>query len=375
MRSRASLRMDGARNVGDWARPGWRRWAQSVAVSVMKMDFAMAGQKIRRMGGGWKAGLGLALAASVFVAVPAGWAELPSGGRHALDPADRLEGEVDTTKGELRLQFRGRPVLVYVFPEEGWKPYVRELHTLRGENLLRDAPEDHLHHHGLMYAVRVNGVNFWEEAGGRVGRQVGDGPPQLELGRSSEGLPQAMFRHRLRWEVPGAEGAPAQRLLRETREITVTVDPGQEEVALEWRGRFRVPRGMAEVRLEGADYNGLGIRLAAEFDRVAVFANGAGTSYSEEQTWDIRAGGWSSAQAMMGGREVMLVLGWPPDQAAGGRFFSMRQPFAYLTATSLLDKQPRVYQAGDRFEIRHRVLVYPAAQNAAFLGERMGQGW
>jgi hypothetical protein len=164
-------------------------------------------------------------------------------------------------------------------------------------------------------------------------------------------------------------------MLREARELVVTVDPGQEEVALEWRGRFRVPRGMAEVRLEGADYNGLGIRLAADFDRVAIFTNGAGASYSEEQTWDIRAGGWSSAQATMEGREVMLVLAWPPDQVSEGRFFSMRQPFAYLSATSLLDKQPRVYRAGDRFEVRHRLWVYPAAQNAEFLSERTGQGW
>jgi hypothetical protein len=341
----------------------------------MKMDFAGKWVGIQRVLGGWSARLGWALAVSWVVTTPVVSAEPPSSGRHAIDPTEALEGEVDTAKGEVQLRFRGRPVWVYVFPEEGWKPYVRELHTMRGENLLRDAPEDHRHHHGLMYAVRVNGVNFWEEAGERVGRQVGVSPPQLELGRSSGGLPQAIVRHRLRWVGPGTEGAPGVPLLRETRELTVTVDPGQEEVAVEWRGRFRVPRGMDEVRLEGADYNGLGLRLAAAFDRVAVFANGAGAAYSEEQTWDIQSGGWSSVQGLVEGREVMLVLAWSPDQVAEGRFFSMRQPFAYLAATSLLDKQPRVYRTGDRFEVRHRVVVYPAAQNAGFLNQRMGQGW
>ncbi len=54
---------------------------------------------------------------------------------------------------------------MYAFATNQFKPYVRELYTLRGENVLRDAPPDHLHHHGLMYAVWVNGINFWEERG------------------------------------------------------------------------------------------------------------------------------------------------------------------------------------------------------------------
>ena len=44
-----------------------------------------------------------------------------------------------------------------------FKPYVEKLFTPSGTNILRDAPSDHLHHHGLMFAVRVNGINFWEE--------------------------------------------------------------------------------------------------------------------------------------------------------------------------------------------------------------------
>jgi hypothetical protein len=195
----------------------------------MKMDIIGSWMGIQRLLGGWNAGLGLALVVSWVVTTPVVSAEPPSSVRHAIDPAESMEGEVDTAKGEVRLRFRGRPVMVYVFPEEGWKPYVRDLHTMRGENLLRDAPEDHRHHHGLMYAVRVNGVNFWEEAGERVGLQVGNGSPQLELGRSPGGLPQAILRHRLRWEGPGTGGDPGVPLLRETRELTVTVDPGQED--------------------------------------------------------------------------------------------------------------------------------------------------
>ena len=73
----------------------------------------------------------------------------------SIDPQDG--------RGELEVRFKGRKLLVYAFATNQFKPYVRELYTLRGENVLRDAAPDHLHHHGLMYAVCVNGINFWEE--------------------------------------------------------------------------------------------------------------------------------------------------------------------------------------------------------------------
>src|ERR1039457_4492669 len=58
-------------------------------------------------------------------------------------------------RGELEVRFNGHKLLVYAFATNQFKPYVRELYTLRGENDLRDAPPDHLHHHGMMYAVFV----------------------------------------------------------------------------------------------------------------------------------------------------------------------------------------------------------------------------
>ncbi len=85
------------------------------------------------------------------------------GSAAAADPPISIDAKTD--RGELEVQFKGRKLLVYAFATNQFKPYVRELYTLRGENVLRDAPPDHLHHHGLMYAVYVNGINFWEEKG------------------------------------------------------------------------------------------------------------------------------------------------------------------------------------------------------------------
>ena len=43
------------------------------------------------------------------------------------------------------------------------KPYADQLFSPAGVQVLRDSPLDHKHHHGLMYALAVDGVNFWEE--------------------------------------------------------------------------------------------------------------------------------------------------------------------------------------------------------------------
>ena len=61
---------------------------------------------------------------------------------------------------------QGQPVLRYVFNPRQAKPYVAEFSAPGGRNILRDSPSDHLHHHALMYAIKVNGLNFWEEVPG-----------------------------------------------------------------------------------------------------------------------------------------------------------------------------------------------------------------
>ena len=95
-------------------------------------------------------GLGLALAA-------------------AADPA-----RIQIQSGDLSvtIQDADRPILEYVHGPELFKPYVKHLFTPGGVNVLLDSPPDHIHHHGLMFAVGIDGVDFWAETG-EVGRQRG----------------------------------------------------------------------------------------------------------------------------------------------------------------------------------------------------------
>lgn len=51
------------------------------------------------------------------------------------------------------------------------KPYVLQLLTPVGLNILRDGAPDEPHQHGLMFGLEVEGLNFWQE-GPLSGRQV-----------------------------------------------------------------------------------------------------------------------------------------------------------------------------------------------------------
>ena len=75
------------------------------------------------------------------------------------------ENSISITTGENVLSVHAGPnlLLSYPYKDVPFKPYVQKLFSPAGVNILRDAPFDHLHHHALMYAIKVDGVNFWEE--------------------------------------------------------------------------------------------------------------------------------------------------------------------------------------------------------------------
>ncbi len=85
----------------------------------------------------------------------------PSGGIGAAEPAALRVSEGPTSA---TIRAGDRTLLEYRTAASPMKPYIRELYTPGGVQILRDALPDHKHHHGLMFALGVDGVNFWEEA-------------------------------------------------------------------------------------------------------------------------------------------------------------------------------------------------------------------
>lgn len=266
------------------------------------------------------------------------------------------------------VRWQGNPLCVYHFGPDLKKPYVRELHPLGGANILRDSPEDHVHHHALMYGIRVNGVNFWEEVG-----DYGIERPVQTLGERAGvpqgGQPTASFRQRLEWVAAAPGSSP---LLYEDRILTVMVNEAAQEVALTWRSRFELARGVDQVKLEGANYHGLGMRFLQELDPLAVHWVGGEKLDLSDNRQDVRSAPWAAVTFDAPEHPATVVLAGSPANPAGtAHFFSMRTPFAYLSATQNLDREPLAYRAGDRWSLTYLVLIYPEVKSPESINQRI----
>ncbi len=289
----------------------------------------------------------------------------------AAEPPISIDSKVDV--GQLVVNYKGRKLLVYAFATNQFKPYVRELYTLRGENVLRDSPPDHQHHHGLMYAVYVNGINFWEERDAPGIEKHVELP--LHTARiDADGTPVGSFTEIIHWLAPTNKTASdtlAAALLIEQRTLTVTVDEKNQEVALVWDSAFQVGPNAGKVTIHGPNYDGLGLRLPESFNHVAKFQNSADQPYTGQNSQNVIAARWTSVTGVMDGRDVMLVLCGRPDNARGdGFFFSMLDPFAYLSATQGVDKKPLEYSAGDKFNLSYLLTVHSENKPPEFVRQR-----
>jgi len=288
-----------------------------------------------------------------------------------------LTAALQSERGLVEWYFKGRKLLTYAFATNQFKPYVRELYSLRGDAVLRDAPADHLHHHGLMYAIRVNGVNFWEEVN-QPGHERHIKWLDHDTNRSTSGRPQASFTELIHW-VPHSDhtlaDTTAAAFLVERRTLTLTVDEANEEVALAWHAEFEVGARTNRITLHGSDYNGLGLRLPAAWDHVARHENSERAPYPAGGKPGAVPARWGAVSHTVGGRTMQVALFARPRGHAGTNcFFAMTEPFTYLSATQGLDKTPLAYRAGDRFSLDYLLVVYPTARTPARLEER-DQSW
>lgn len=274
---------------------------------------------------------------------------------------------LNVEKGELEWRFKNQKLLVYAFATNQIKPYVRELYTLRGENVLRDSPPDHFHHHGLMYAIRVNGVNFWEE------KTEPGFEKSIKLRSFTTRGRQAKFTQTIHW-VASTNNAVVDSakvaLLIEHRTLSLTVNEASDEVALTWESKFDVGPATTKAKLQGTDYNGLGMRLPQSFDHFAKFQNSENAIYSAPNTRNVVAGKWSSVAGTVDGHDITVAIFGDAANKSGNHFFTLLDPFAYFGVTQALDKQPLEHARGEKFHVRYLVLVYSQPKTAEFLNRR-----
>ena len=286
--------------------------------------------------------------------------------------AGPLKLALDDESALATISLNGQPILEYAFGTNRFKPCVHALYSLKGDNLLIDSPPDHVHHHGLMYAITVNGINFWEEQTD-PGVQRAIGLPGRELGTNADGLPRAILTQTIHWLARSnrflADTQPVA-LLIEQRRLTLTVNEKAGEVALDWQGSFLVGPGADQVTLTGTPYHGLGLRFIHEFDHVAKRLNSAGLGYLPAGGDEVTPCVWSAMTQNVNGHDVTVSMHRDPLNAGFGSFFSMLNGFAYLSATQGLDKQPLAYRQGSKFGLHYLVAVTTSALTADQLEAR-----
>jgi len=300
--------------------------------------------------------LGLAWAAVLVLAATAA----------AADPA-RIR--IQSGDQSVTIQDADRPILEYVHGPELFKPYVKQLFTPGGVNVLLDSPPDHTHHHGLMFAVGVDGVDFWSETK-TSGRQV-----YTAFGREDYpgGLPWAgWIGEWVEWFAPSG----GRELASESRTITVYRSQPLGASLLTWRTEIRAGGGRASIRLTGSHYFGLGMRFIRSMDAAGPFFTPKGPVDGEVVRGDERltAGPWCAYTAMADGKPVTVAMFDDPKNPRHVLWFTMAKPFAYLSASLNLHREPMTLEAGKPLTFTYGVAVWDGKVEAKEI-EKVYRRW
>jgi hypothetical protein len=265
-----------------------------------------------------------------------------------------------------------QPVLRYRFADTPFKPYVRELFTPKGVNVLLDSPPDHVHHRGLMFAVAADGVSFWEEMD-QAGRQINRAIGPLLPTRGDRGTVVG-FVEELDWLSP--EG---KRLLREERMLQVLGDAEVESAGatlLTWTTRLESPPGAADVKLTGNHYFGLGLRFVRAMDKLGKFDN---SEHAEGEVFRgderLTRARWCAYASRVDDKPVTVAMFDHPDNVRHpATWFTMANPFAYLSATLNLHREPLTLKTAEPLELRYGVALWDGHVEAEKI-EKLYQLW
>jgi hypothetical protein len=245
------------------------------------------------------------------------------------------------------------PVLQYRYSGVPFKPYIKELYTPSGLNVLLDAPPDHLHHHGLMFAVAADGVNFWEETP-TAGRQERGGVLNVQHARHGGG-PSAAFNTDLLW----TDSDGRRRGLFEMRVIEVCQVGRLGATVVTWQCQLANLGPRRSMTISGSHYFGLGMRFVRSMDG-GEFLNAEGkegTIFRGEER--LVQSNWCAYTAAVEGKPVTVaMLGHPSNPRHPTTWFTMAKPFAYLSGTLNLHQEPLSLEAEKPLELCYAVVVW-----------------
>ena len=220
---------------------------------------------------------------------------------------------------------QGKTLGVYRSTAHPNKPYLEQFFTPAGIQVLLDSPADHVHHHGLMFAVSVDDVSYWEESE-RDGRQT-----NVE----TKGADHGVLSQTLHWIDP-----QGHTKLNEQRRIQLSQT--DDATWLTWQSTLTTPESIDQVVLGGSHYYGLGMRFIRAFDATATFRfPERSVSESVRGSEKLTRANWVACIGKVDDKPVTAVMFSHPNNVRHPAWcFTMDKPFAYQSATLNLWKQP-----------------------------------
>ncbi len=269
---------------------------------------------------------------------------------------------IDSNSENVTLDAGKRAVCDCKFWNTTHKPYVIRMYTPSGRNLLRDSPADHIHHHGLMFALSANDCDFWAEFPDQPqGKQE---LTELSVAAATGHSHISRTTATLLWK--NADGA---EILQERR--TLEAVPYDAATLLTWSSELS-KKPDAQVTLGGSHYFGLGMRFVESMDNEGVFrfSRDQGESTLVRGDERVTRASWAAYTAKLeNGEPATAVIFSHPDNLRPMYAFTMgdnSNAFAFLAATLNLYREPYQWNDNTVLKLRWGIALFdgnPSAQS------------
>jgi hypothetical protein len=301
------------------------------------------------------------------------WCTISAGAAIAFLTAAACAAEplrIGVDEGRVVVSCGNQDLLTYCYAGVPFKPYVQQFLSPGGVNVLRDNVADHLHHHGLMFALTVDGMDFWAETE-TCGRQEHRALSDVAVAQRGD-VPFARFTERIDWINPATRDVVMQE--RRTIEVPALAKAGVS--LMTWESVFGLPAGKTSVTFSGSHYVGLGMRFPQAMDAIGQFSN-AENSPGEIVRGDERntPAAWCAYTAAPDGKPVTVAMFSRPDNPRyPTTWFTMAKPFAYMSATLNVYKEPLTVTHEKPLVLRHGVAAWDGEVAAAEI-RRVYERW
>jgi hypothetical protein len=269
----------------------------------------------------------------------------------------------------ITIKLDDRELFEYRAVESPNKPYVKKLFTPGGVQILRDSPEDHKHHHALMFALKADNVDFWsEESGAGIEKSAAMQSSNLTYNE----ILRAVIKQRIDWIDPKSDAS----IVREYRQLNAFASPEIKPTLLSWHSTLKPAKDKETVVLGGEHYFGLGMRFVSSMDAEGEFLNSENKEGETVRgTEKLTPARWCAYRSKADGKPVTVaIFDSPENPRHPNRFFTMTKPFAYMAATLNLWKEPLTLKSGEPLPLKYGVAAWDGHVDAADI-EKTYEQW